>query len=36
LQWTERIGLGFQLPNNSANLGRLGRPQNVLSFPKSA
>ena len=36
LQWSERIGLGFQLPNSSANLGRLGRPQNVLSFPKSA
>ena len=36
LQWTERIGLGFQLPNNSARFGRLGRPQNVLRFSKSA
>ena len=36
LQWAERLGLGFELHNNSANLGRPGRPQNVLWFPRSA
>jgi hypothetical protein len=36
LQWAERLGLGFELHNNSANLGRPGRPHNVLWFPKSA
>lgn len=36
LQWAERIGLGFELPQNCARNGRLGRPGNVLQFSKSA
>ncbi|MGB9506520.1 MAG: site-specific integrase [Candidatus Acidiferrum sp.] len=34
LDWAQRLGLGFELP--SANLGRLGRPDNVVEFRRSA
>lgn len=40
LEWAERIGRGFELPGvllqDAANLGRLGRPEKIIPFRKSA